>query len=75
VLGGLLGIAPLARAREQPLDVVARIAAAPRSSRRSFGPNAAAADICVQRRAADAERLHGFVGIEPRGFLVLHVDC
>ena len=68
LLGRLLGIAPLARARDEPLEVVARVARAAGAAGHRFGADAAAADVGVERRAADAEQRYRFVGIDPGAF-------
>src|SRR5260370_753255 len=64
-LGRLLRIAPLLVAAPRPLHVLARVLALAHLSRRGRGADEAAADVRVERLAADVQQLRRLVRGDP----------
>ena len=73
----LVRIAPLLGPPPQPLHVVARVAALARRPRQRLRAHEAAADVGVERGAADAQQRGGVRGGHPRGSGIsrTHIDC
>src|SRR5690606_37747711 len=73
LLRRLLRIASLGSPRLQPLDVLPRIAP-PAAARDRLRAHPAAAHVGIERRAVDAEKPCGLLGVEPGVVPGFHID-